>query len=173
MIPINCFFSSTGRCRTALSVMTAIHSSTELCADIVDLVEILEGRFFWQNSIMTRNASRFLVSVFQRVLQRDAQILTAPPSQNFVKLAYEAEIFRSTCKTDFINTICHQRTSYEIVIYLIYWALFRRPPPSHTAQKNPTSHRDQSRIARNIGSGSGDHVQYGWIRRSQALARGA
>ena len=51
--------------------------------------------------------------------------------------------------------------------------LSRRFPTSHTAQKNSTSHRDQSRIPRNLGPGSGDHVQYGGIRRSLALARRA
>lgn len=51
--------------------------------------------------------------------------------------------------------------------------LSRRFPASHTAQKNTTSHRDQSRIPRNLGLGSGDYVQYGRIRRSQGLARGA
>ena len=37
-----------------------------------------------------------------------------PPSSNFVKRAYDAEILQSARGKDFINKICHKRTSLEL-----------------------------------------------------------
>ena len=95
--------------------LISIRPDSQLSADTVEKLEKSESQYFWQILFLVINGNHLLHKYTyksHRETERDSESL---PTSFRLKLLYDVNIFRTTTKTEFFNSIGHQQpvTSFQ------------------------------------------------------------